>query len=158
MLEAHDLDWSLWSDLFPHCTHIFLTRRNKVRQAVSWWKAIQDEQWHFKRGDSTKRDADFYHEKYVFDALLHLFNECNMREAMTESFFAHNHIKPYTIVYEDMIRDYEYTLQDLLAEIGVKDKCVIEKKPFQKTANQINEQWVQQFRTDLQKGWKRIMW
>ena len=31
---------SIWSDIFPNCKHIFLTRRNKIRQAVSWWKAI----------------------------------------------------------------------------------------------------------------------
>lgn len=27
-----------------HLQHIYLTRCNKIRQAVSWWKAIQDNQ------------------------------------------------------------------------------------------------------------------
>ena len=84
---------------FVSALYTYLFDKNKVCQDVSCWKAIQDEQWHFKRGDSTKRDTDFYHEKYIFDALLQFFKECNIREAMTESFFAHNLIKSYTIVY-----------------------------------------------------------
>ena len=44
--ESLGHDTELWNDLFPNCKHIFLTRRNKIRQAVSWWKAINDNAWH----------------------------------------------------------------------------------------------------------------
>ena len=30
------------SAIFLKCKHIYLARRNKVRQVVSWWRAIQD--------------------------------------------------------------------------------------------------------------------
>ncbi|GAF65777.1 hypothetical protein BTS2_2676 [Bacillus sp. TS-2] len=30
----------VWSSAFPNCQHIWMTRRNKVRLAVSWWRAI----------------------------------------------------------------------------------------------------------------------
>lgn len=36
----------VWNCVFPNHHHIFMTRRNKVRLAVSWWKAIQTQQWH----------------------------------------------------------------------------------------------------------------
>ncbi|MEL6945793.1 MAG: Stf0 family sulfotransferase, partial [Bacteroidota bacterium] len=36
----------LLDDLLPNCKHIILVRNNRIRQAVSWWKAIQDHTWH----------------------------------------------------------------------------------------------------------------
>src|SRR5215813_13060242 len=35
-----------WSALYPNCKHIFMTRRNKLRLAVSWWRAIKTGEWH----------------------------------------------------------------------------------------------------------------
>ena len=34
-----DDEAKLWSNAFPNCHHIAVTRRNKVRQAVSWFRA-----------------------------------------------------------------------------------------------------------------------
>lgn len=158
MLDAHDLDWDLWADIFPNCTHIFLTRRNKIRQAVSWWKAIQDEQWHLVKGSKSKKDPSFYADKYNVDALTHLLDECFLREAMTESFFEHNQITPHVVVYEDLIRNYDGVLKDICQKMDIESSKENGDKPFDKTANQINEEWADRFRTDLQKGWDRIMW
>lgn len=40
-LDGHDgTRPGIWESVFPKSRHIFMTRRNKVRLAVSWWKAI----------------------------------------------------------------------------------------------------------------------
>src|SRR5215510_6292771 len=44
----------IWESACPNHRHIFMTRRNKVRLAVSWWKAIQSQEWHRKPGESSK--------------------------------------------------------------------------------------------------------
>jgi LPS sulfotransferase NodH len=36
---------AILSALFPDLKCLWLTRRNKVRQAVSWWKAVQSNVW-----------------------------------------------------------------------------------------------------------------
>lgn len=74
------LDWQIMDNLFPNCRHIFLTRRNKIRLAVSWWKAIQDQQWHFKQGEHRLHSADFYQDRYDVNALVHLLKDHNLRE------------------------------------------------------------------------------
>src|SRR6266508_4052780 len=70
---------AIWENAFPNHRHIFMTRRNKVRLAVSWWKAIQSQEWHRINGTPPKfvdlRDA------YDFDAIHHLYDEGSMREA-----------------------------------------------------------------------------
>ncbi|MEM9931540.1 MAG: Stf0 family sulfotransferase, partial [Bacteroidota bacterium] len=88
---------AFWADIFPNPKHIYLTRRNKIRQAVSWWKAIKDEQWHLQPGDDRKAlPADFYEKEYDFAALSHLFCEAAIRECAQEAYFAAEGIVPLT--------------------------------------------------------------
>jgi LPS sulfotransferase NodH len=157
--SLNPLDWQLWEDLFPDCKHIYLTRRNKIRLAVSWWKAIQDEQWHRKTGTPETATADFYRAKYNFDALMHLLKECNLREAAIQAFYDHNQIRPLTIIYEDFVQNYAETITSILDYLDIPFKNLTVKPPyFEKMANHFSEKWVQRFRADLQDGWERPMW
>ncbi|MEM7103891.1 MAG: Stf0 family sulfotransferase [Bacteroidota bacterium] len=154
-----EFDWAIFSDLFPNCHHIYLTRRNKIRQAVSWWKAIQNQLWHLEQGQEEVTPPNFYDDKYDFDALTHLFKEINLREAAMESFFFQNQIIPTPVIYEDFIRDYENTIYFLLTAMQIETKDLeIGPKPLKKTANGQSELWVQRFRKDLQTDWDRVMW
>ena len=69
---------AIWEHAFPNHRHIFMTRRNKVRLAVSWWKAIQSGEWHLMAGEHRKQ-ADLSNA-YSYDAINHLYDECSMRD------------------------------------------------------------------------------
>jgi len=153
------LDWRVWSDLFPNCRHIFLSRRDKIRLAVSWWKAIQDNQWHRLSEEPPTHEANYYEGKYNFDALLHLLKESNLREAATQAFFDYNGIQPLTIIYEDFVRHYEETIKSILCYLDSEAEAVrIAPEFYTPTADEVTEEWVQRFRGDLQKGWEKIIW
>lgn len=149
----------LFADLFPNCKHIFLTRRNKVRQAVSWWKAINDQVWHLEQGKAHQNDSSFYEEKYNFDALSHLLKETVLRECSIQAYFSKYHIQPLTLVYEDFIQDFEGTIRLIIDFLEI-EATHFEVSPFfyKRTANEQSEQWVQRFRADLQKGWEQQCW
>lgn len=145
--------------LFPNCKHIYLTRRNKIRQAVSWWKAIKDEVWHLELGQSQKEAAAFYKDHYDFDALMHLFKEATLKECATQAYFDQFDIRPLTIVYEDMIKDFQGTLQQVLAYLEIEATGVqLPNKYLQKTATDLSEQWVQRFRKDMQANMDLQIW
>lgn len=73
----------VWRAAFPNCNkHIWMTRRNKVRLAVSWWRAIVSGEWHRKYGE--KPQEHDIADKYSFDAINHLFIESSIREAAME--------------------------------------------------------------------------
>jgi LPS sulfotransferase NodH len=44
----------VWEHIFPNHRHIFMSRRNKIRLAVSWWRAIQSGEWHVQTGGQRK--------------------------------------------------------------------------------------------------------
>ena len=148
---------AIWEHAFPNHCYIFMTRRNKVRLAVSWWKAIQTQEWHLLPSQSSK-PVDLSNS-YSYDAINHLYNECSMREAGIQEFFAEGRIVPLNIYYEDFIQEYEQTIRTILSFIGVDDSAVtIPPPPLAKTAEDVSEEWVQRFRRDRQKDWQNKGW
>ena len=147
----------IWEHALPNHRHIFMTRRNKVRLAISWWKAITTAEWHRQPGE-VRKEIDL-HDGYSFDAIHRLYSECSMREAGIQEFLFEGGIVPLTIVYEDFIQEYEKTVREVLAFLGL-DATTLEISPpsLSPTADAISEEWVQRFRKELQEGWSNRGW
>jgi LPS sulfotransferase NodH/broad specificity phosphatase PhoE len=170
----------VWQAAFPSCNkHIYMTRRNKARLAVSWWRAIVSGEWHRQHGgkpgdkpgdkpqesDSAPHQADKHEQtdiladKYNFDAIRHLYMESSMREAALEQFFTEAGISPLTIVYEDFILDYEGTVRKVLEFLNIPSTGVpIAPPSLDRLADDVSEDWVQRFREELQQEWKTKAW
>jgi len=147
----------VWEQVFPNHKHIFMTRRNKIRLAVSWWKAIQSEEWHLPTGE--QRKASDLSNAYSFDAINHLYNECSMREAGIQEFFTEGNITPLNIFYEDFIQNYEGTVRTILDYLEVDSPSVTIAPPeLTKLADDISEEWAQRFREERQDGWTNRGW
>jgi LPS sulfotransferase NodH len=147
----------IWEYALPNHHHIFMTRRNKVRLAVSWWKAIKTQEWHRLSGASPK-PVDLT-DAYSFDAIHHLYRECSMREAGIQEFFSEGNIVPLTIVYEDFVQEYEKTLRKVLEFLGLAPTTIkIVPPSLMPTADERSEEWVHRFREELQEGWENRGW
>lgn len=148
---------TIWEHAFPNSHHIFMTRRNKVRLAVSWWKAIQTQEWHRKRGDPG-RSKDLV-DAYSFDAINHLYNESSMREAGMQEFFSEGDIVPLTVVYEDFIQEYEETVKRILEYLELDPASAVIAPPhYEQLADDLSEAWVERFRQERQRGWTNRGW
>ncbi len=148
----------IWEHAFPNCRHIFMTRRNKVRLAVSWWKAIKSGEFH--RPVDTAGVESLGSDEYVFDAIRHLVLDADMREAGIQEFFIEAGIVPLTIVYEDFVAEYEMTIRRVLdfLEIPGRETVVIPPLYYEKLADELSEEWVQRFRRELQADWQYRGW
>ncbi len=148
---------TIWNYAFPNGRHIFMTRRNKVRLAVSWWKAIKTEEWHRTAGASTPQ-VDLS-DAYSFKAINHLYRECSMREAGIQEFFSEAGIVPFTVVYEDFILEYERTVQRILEYLELDSNSIAIPRPYyERLADDVSEIWVQRFREERQQGWRNRGW
>jgi LPS sulfotransferase NodH len=148
----------IWEHAFPNSRHIFMTRRNKVRLAVSWWKAIKTREWHREKDQSPNTSTDLA-EAYSFDAIHHLLCECTMREAGIQEFFSGAGILPLTIVYEDFISDYDKSVRNVLEFLELASPALDIVPPhYTRLSDEISEQWTERFRNDLQKGWQNRGW
>lgn len=147
----------IWGQVFPNHRYIFMTRRNKIRLAVSWWRAIQSSEWHVSNGE-VRKSVDISNA-YSFDAINHLYNECSMREAGIQEFFTEGGIAPLNIFYEDFIQDYEKTVRSILDYLELDSQPAAITPPLlTKLADSVSEEWVQRFREERQQGWTNRGW
>ncbi|MCR8658702.1 Stf0 family sulfotransferase [Paenibacillus endoradicis] len=148
----------VWRTAFPNSNkHIWMTRRNKIRLAVSWWRAIVSGEWHRQYGE--KPQEHDIADQYNFDAINHLLAEAAFREAGMEQFFSEEGIVPLTIVYEDFIQDYEGTVLGVLEYLDIStDNVVVTPPSLDKLADDVAEEWIQRFRKERQQGWENIGW
>lgn len=147
----------VWEQVFPNHCHIFMTRRNKIRLAVSWWRAIQSDEWHKANGE--QREQVDLSNSYSFDAINHLYNECSMREAGIQEFFTEGGFTPLNIFYEDFIQNYEGTIRTILDYLELDSRSISIAPPaLTKLADDVSEEWTQRFREERQQGWANRGW
>ncbi len=144
----------LLDGIFPDLHYLQLTRRNKVRQAVSHWMAIASGRWHSP--DAVNNPAPAYN----YDAIDHLLQELIMREAVWAEFFAVKDIRPHVIVYEDFVQQPSSTLRGILEylDIALPAGFAAPTPRFERMADELTEAWVQRFRREKQADWWTQFW
>ncbi|GAB5490438.1 MAG: Stf0 sulfotransferase family protein [Phototrophicaceae bacterium] len=139
---------------FPNMKFIYLTRRHKVEQAISWWKAAQNNHYHTTATASVP-DIEL---KYDFDAVTQLLNEVIMQESAHQDFLNKIDIVPLTIVYEDYIQDMQGTVQTIIEYLEIEDEYNFQDPQLYKMADDTTKEWAERYRQELQEGWTNIRW
>ena len=140
--------------LFPDLCYILLTRRSKVRQAVSHWMAIQSGRW---------RSVDAYSNRkpeYNFNAIDHLLQEFIFREAVWAEYFADNDIRPHEVTCEDFVQDTLSAVREILAFLNVAMRADFQppQARYQPFTNKLSEVFVQRFRREKQADFWTEFW
>lgn len=139
---------------FPNIKFIYLTRRNKVAQAISWWKAAQNN--HYHTTDDTKMPDTLL--RYDFDAISHLIKEVTMEECAHQEILSLLDVTPFTLVYEDYIQDMEGTVQKIIEFLGIEEPYTFQKSQLHKMADSLTQEWTERYRQELQDGWTNRRW
>jgi LPS sulfotransferase NodH len=128
--------------VFPKPRYVWVTRRDKVRQAVSLWKAIQTEAW---RGDANPADHEpQYHEQ----AIDHLVKMLADHDTSWEAFFHRAGIDPLVISYEDdLSRGPEQAVRSVLRHLDLSVPPEWRApEHMSRQADERSERWVKQYR------------
>lgn len=159
---------ALMSSIFPGLRHVWLTRRNKVRQAVSWWLAFQTKVWAVRSRKDERamlqvlqaaRDTGGRRGKaprYDFEKIDSLVQEIVRREAWWQDYFSEGGVRPYTVVYEEFADSPEEITSELLRRLGVDARRAggSGDRLLQKQAGALAEEWVRRYLEEKQTGWR----
>jgi LPS sulfotransferase NodH len=103
--------------LFGDPRYVWVRRRDKVRQAISLWRALQTREWSSGDSDSGERASEL---GYHFEALDHLVRLLSDQDDAWGRYFASIGSPQLTIPYEDELeRDQAGTVRRALDHIGV---------------------------------------
>lgn len=135
----------LLQTLFPNLHCIWMIRRDNVRQAVSWAKAIQT-------GIYASYQIEYQkpRQKPTFDFRLidNLLNVILQGELGWANYFRQCGVEPFKVFYEDFTASCESKTADVLRHLGldVPSDLKIGKLALQKQADAVNEEWVVKYR------------
>jgi LPS sulfotransferase NodH len=144
----------LMMKLYPQAKFLWLTRRDKSRQAISFLMASSTEEWWTIEGSASEKPADLAEEP-EFDPHAIALRERILLEndSKWRIFFEENHISPLVIHYEDLVADYSGAIVSVLKWLGVPDAETIHIRPtrLKRQSNARTEAWLaryQAFKTE----------
>ena len=150
----------LLPEVFPGLTFVRVVRANKVRQAVSLWKAIQTASWRQVGGDPGEpipEDPDvppyksFLDEhlpalRFNYNAISHLLDQILRDEARWDAFFEHVRIRPVLVLYENFAADYETSTLNVLKQLELEPPDDFSFEPRMKQQSDgINDDWARRY-------------
>jgi LPS sulfotransferase NodH len=100
------------AESFPQARWLWVKRRDKVRQGISYWRARKTGRWHVF-DDSPEPDIG-----YDFDEIRESYAELLTHDVCWEDFFAQTGIVPLVIDYDSFCEDVPDQLRKVLRFIG----------------------------------------
>jgi LPS sulfotransferase NodH len=146
--------------VFPNLTFVRVVRANKVRQAVSLWKAVQTANWREDQAssgaasveeDGTPPYRTFIEEhrpqlRFHYRAIDHLLQQLIREEASWDAFFEHSGIKPILVLYENFAADYETSTLNLLERLDLSPPDDFKLEPrMKKQSDSVNDDWTKRY-------------
>jgi trehalose 2-sulfotransferase len=103
--------------LFGHPSYIWMRRLDKVRQAISMWRALQTRTWRLENPDAGDERPRLY---YSFDGIEHLRRRLSADDEAWGRHFLSSGIDPLELYYEtDVKSEPVAAVTRVLAHIGV---------------------------------------
>ena len=127
---------------FPDLRYIYITRDDRIRQAVSYAKAVQTGQWASEHAVTQGREPVF--KKDQIDRLL---DRVRGQEERWEGLFERRGIRPLRLVYEELVESPDRTVLRVLEFIGVEppQPFLLRRPTLSKQADQESEEWVRRY-------------
>jgi trehalose 2-sulfotransferase len=143
-LELHDFLTKLLRD--PQ--YVWMSRRDKVRQAVSLWRALQTRTW---RLDHPRQDPVTATLQYRFEGIDHLVRALTNEDEAWRGYFDAHSIPAIRVLYEDDLeRDRTDAVTTVLRRLGIAPPPDWHAPvPMHRQADSVNEEWSAAYQRDL---------
>lgn len=143
--EGNVAEWA--TDWLGPTRFLFVRRRNKLSQAVSFEKARQTGIWRASKANDATEDIALL---YSFERIGECLRQIEEDEAGWLRFFEENRIGYHELWYEDMIAEPEAILHGVCDFLGVEFSFPSEKgfidSRFRKQGDSINRDWFERFK------------
>lgn len=136
---------------FPDPKFVYLYRSDKVRQAISWYRAGATAGWYQVRGEAKRKVAP----KPDWDRVLLLERTLRADEESWQRFFTAAGVTPVRLRYEDLVTDYSASVDRVLTGLGMRPpKGFTHPAPrLEKQRDGTTEEWVQRYLLARRTSW-----
>lgn len=144
---------SKYREIFKDPQYFYLTRDNKLDQAISLVKAEEQTFWNTVSYAAPDREID-----YDYDKIQRALHFILAQEHGWQAFFAANGIEPYRFSYEEFLRDPVSICREMGRRLGIPldlDHIDLDQGPLRRQSNSTNAQWRERFIADSRERMER---
>jgi LPS sulfotransferase NodH len=136
---------ALAAEQFDRPRFVWVRRADRVRQAVSLWRAMQTQSWRAENATATGEP------QYSEAAISHLVAQLGEHDAAWERFFARAAGPVLELTYEDIATDLAGALARTLAHIGVAPPAgaLDALPPMRRQADERSDAWAEAYASRL---------
>jgi LPS sulfotransferase NodH len=125
---------------FPGLRYIQITRQNKIRQAVSLWKAVQTQAWKREAGEEVSRPVELV---FSFRAINYLVRLLTAHDASWDAYFLGLGYEPLKLTYEELAESTDAVIHRVLGHLGIPaPEGLLVQARLSVQADEISEEWV----------------
>jgi hypothetical protein len=128
-------------------TFIYISRQDRIAQAVSMAKALQTGQW-----TSRMEAGPGAHLQYDFAMIANCLNDVARQDQDWRGWFDAHGITPYQVTYDDLTSDADGVVRSIVGLLGVQndESDVVDVPSVDKQGDETNEEWIERFERELQ--------
>jgi trehalose 2-sulfotransferase len=133
---------------FPNLKYLWLTRRDKARQAISYLLATKTgDWWMIDRSKLGKSGDKIDQPDFDPQAAGQLEERLAQNDVSWQSYFESNNISPLTVYYEDLAADYCGGVVRVLKWLGVPNAESVSVRPsrLKQQSTTRNEDWLKRY-------------
>jgi trehalose 2-sulfotransferase len=134
----------IFAAMFPGLRVVHVVRRDRLRQAISWLRAAEEDVWVVSEDEPARpvREPVFQYE--VIAGMMDLIAK---GEQAWLDLYKELGVRPLEVVYEDLTspEGYELTLRHVLRHLGLDDSIEIPRPRTHRQADDVNDEWVDRF-------------
>ncbi len=133
---------------FPGLRYIQITRQDKVRQAVSLWKAVQTQAW--KRESGVEQQGAL-EPVFSFRAINYLVRLLTAHDASWDAYFLGLGYEPLKLTYEELAQSTDAVVARVLGHLGipVPQAPTGDAPRLSVQADAVSEEWVERVHRHL---------
>jgi LPS sulfotransferase NodH len=126
--------------VFPNLHFVHMGREDLLRQAVSWVRAVQTNQW-------ASSHAALAQPAFDAEEITRYLDRIREHYAAWEQYFEARSIDPARVVYERLVEEPEQTLHSVLSYIGVAPPAAPAREPLEleRQADALTDEWVARY-------------
>lgn len=134
----------VFDNLIKRPVFIHAKRRDMLKQAVSFWVALETGKW------TSQQDGNGKTPKFNEEKILQIMNDLGNSNARMESFFSLIGAQRLDIIYEDYISDREGGAKRIAEFLGVKknDVKISSRRKLKKQSSSINDNLIERIRSN----------
>jgi LPS sulfotransferase NodH len=145
VLELGDATPSeVFAAAFPNLRYIWLTRRDKLRQGISYYRAMETKVW---RSTDIPKVAHI-DPPFNFEAIQNLVELCTWEDEGWQTYFRQNAIEPCTVVYEDLLDSPTAAVRRILSYMAIQPHGPLFREgawQHQRQSDTTSEEWVKRY-------------